>query len=90
MLADANRRLQLGLQHRQRGAELVAGVGHEPALALKRLLQAGEHLVQRLAETADLVLRGRSGSRSPPRPKETRVARWRIASTGARPAIASQ
>ena len=59
VFADANRRLQLGLQHRQRGAELVAGVGHEPALALKRLLQAGEHLVQRLAEAADLVLRGR-------------------------------
>ena len=39
--ADPNGGLQLGFQDGERRAELVAGVGHEPALALKRLLAAG-------------------------------------------------
>ena len=36
----------------------MAGVGHEAALALQRTPQAGEQVVERLAEPADLVVRG--------------------------------
>ena len=82
VVTDTNRRLELGLQHRQRGAELVACIGDEPPLALKGLLQAGEHLVQRLAETADLILRGwerqplaSAGQRDPRRPLAHRLDR---------------
>ena len=39
----------------------MAGIGDEIALALERLLQAIEHLVQRLAETLHLVAGGRHG-----------------------------
>src|SRR5439155_8413492 len=59
VVAGAEGGLQLGLQYSERGPKLVAGVRHEPALSLKRFLQPGQHLVERLAEAADLVLRRR-------------------------------
>ena len=54
--ALAQRELELGLQDRQRRAQLVAGVGDERALALERLLEPREHLVERRPEAADLVV----------------------------------
>ena len=51
----AQRSLELGLDHRHRGAQLMAGVRHEAAFAIERAAEAVEHLVQRLAEPADLV-----------------------------------
>ena len=53
----AQRGLELGLHDGQRRAQLVAGVGQEAALAFEGGLQAGQHLVERLAEAADLVVR---------------------------------
>ena len=50
---------QLGLDHRHRRSQLVAGVGDEAALALERAAQALEHLVQRLPQPPDLVVRRR-------------------------------
>ena len=61
--AGAQRSLELGLDDRDRGAQLVAGVGDEAALALEGAAEAIEHLVQRLAEPADLVAGG--GQREP-------------------------
>ena len=52
----AQRSLQLGLDDRHRGAQLVARVGHEAPLALERAAQAFEHLIERLAQAADLVV----------------------------------
>ena len=54
--AAPQRALQLGLDHRQRRAQLVARVGHELPLAVERATQPAEHLVERLAEPADLVV----------------------------------
>ena len=54
----AQRALQLGLDHRDRRAQLVAGVGDEAPLAVVGAAQPVEHLVERLAEPADLVARG--------------------------------
>ena len=62
-LAGAQRALQLGLDHRHRRTQLVARVRDEAALALERAPQAVEHLVERLAEPADLVVGG--GQRQP-------------------------
>ena len=59
--APAQRQLELSAQDRQRRAQLVAGVGDERALAQQRGLQAAEHLVERVAEARDLVVRGRHG-----------------------------
>ena len=53
-----HRCVELGADHRDRGAQLVRGVGHELPLPLERPAQPLEHLVERLAETADLVVRG--------------------------------
>ena len=51
--------VELGLDDRDRRAELMAGVGNEPGLALVGGLHPGEHLVQGDAEAVDLVLGGR-------------------------------
>src|SRR5690349_15134579 len=51
--------LDLGADKRERGAQLVARVGDEAALALHRALEPGEHLVQRRPEPGDLVVRAR-------------------------------
>ena len=59
--AAAQRALQLGLDHRQRRAQLVARVRHELPLAVERAAQPAEHLVERLAEPADLVVGLRQG-----------------------------
>ena len=66
--------LELGADAGQRAAQLVAGVGDEPALAVGGVLEPGEHRVHRLREPADLVVgrraRARGGAgprrRSPP------------------------
>ena len=47
--------VELGLQVRQRGAELVARVVDEPPLALDRLLEPVQHRVQRLGQARELV-----------------------------------
>ena len=52
----AQRELDARLQQRERGAQLVACVVHEPALARQRLLERGEHLVEGLAQTSHLVV----------------------------------
>ena len=53
--ALGERQLELGAEDRQRRAQLVAGVGDEGALALQRVAEPGQHLVQRLAQARDLV-----------------------------------
>ena len=53
------RQLELRSQQRKRRPQLVAGVGHEVALAGQRRLEPAEHRVQRLAEALDLVPRVR-------------------------------
>ena len=55
----AQRELELGPERRERRAQLVARVGDEAALSREPLLEAVEHVVQRLAETVDLVPRRR-------------------------------
>jgi hypothetical protein len=40
---------------RERGAQLMRGVGHEPLLTLERDLQPAEHVVERLGQLAELV-----------------------------------
>ena len=52
----------------------------------ERLLQASEHLVQRLAETADLVLRGRQRQPPPPLPGRPASPAGASPRPGARPA----
>ena len=47
--------LELGPQQRQRRTQLVPRVGHEVTLALERVLEPGQHLVQRLGEPVQLV-----------------------------------
>ena len=63
VVAGAQRALELGLDHRHGRAQLVAGVGDELALAVEGPPQAIEHVVERLAEPADLVVSG--GQRQP-------------------------
>ena len=58
VVAGAQGALELGLDHRHRRAQLVAGVGDELPLAVERPPQAIEHVVERLAEPADLVVGG--------------------------------
>ncbi len=48
--------LELRLQDRDRGPELVTSVGDERPLANQRLLEVIEHRVQRRAQAADLVV----------------------------------
>src|SRR3954447_338147 len=55
--AAAQGAFELRLDDRDRRAQLVAGVGDEPPLALERPPQPGEHLVGRLAGAPDLVPR---------------------------------
>ena len=55
----ARRQLELGLEERERRAELVTRVSNERPLALEGRSESIEHLVQRLAEPVDLVSRGR-------------------------------
>jgi len=62
--------LELGLEDRQRGAQLVAGVAHEGALAFEGCLEAAEHGVEGLAQPGDLVVG--DAHRQPP--AEVRVA----------------
>ena len=50
-----SRGLELGAEAGDGAAQLVCGVGNEPALAFAAVLQAGEHGVDRARETADLV-----------------------------------
>ena len=60
------------------------------ALALERRPQPGEHLVERLPQSPDLVVCRRQAAGAPARPlREIAPARLRIASTGRRPAVAS-
>ena len=61
-------------QRRERRAQLVRGVGDEAALGLARLLERGEHRVERLRELADLVARVRRGQ---PAGRVARVRRSR-------------
>ena len=56
VLAVAEGELELGAVQGERGAELVARVVDEPALALDRRLEALEHLVQRRPEASELVI----------------------------------
>ena len=88
--ALAERQLELRLEQRQRGAQLVTRAGHEAALALGRLLQPLEHLVERRAELRELVAGGRHGQ--PPAAAQPRDLRGllRIAPTGRSAAVASQ
>ena len=61
------RHLELGADAGDRAAQLVRGVGHQVALALLRVGQPGEHVVQRDRERAHLVpgLRHRQVARDP-------------------------
>ena len=67
----------------------MARVGDELSLAREPGLEASEHLVQRLAEAADLVAASGSGRRRPEISVETSAAWRRIASTGRRAERAS-
>ena len=83
--------VELGPDHRDRRAQLVARVGHEAPLALERAAQAVEHLVERLAR-AGAPRRARRAAAAARRRgvSEISPARRRIASTGRRPALASR
>jgi hypothetical protein len=63
VLARPQHALELGLEHGDRRAQLVARVRHEASLALEGAAQPVEHVVERLAEAADLVTGG--GERQP-------------------------
>ena len=52
--------LDLGPDHRQRGAQLVRGVGDEPALGVEGGLQPVQHLVERVGQVGHLVPRARA------------------------------
>jgi hypothetical protein len=45
----------LQVDDRQRRAQLVAGIGYEQPLTIKRLLEAGEHIVEGAAKLCELV-----------------------------------
>jgi len=59
--APAQCGFELGLEHRERGPQFVAGVGHETALAREGRLEPREHVVQGLAEPPYLVAGGGEG-----------------------------
>ena len=48
----------------ERAAQLVAGVGDEPALAVGGVLEPGEHRVHRPRQATDLVVRSRARARA--------------------------
>ena len=50
--------VQVGAQARQRGAQLVPGVGNQPVLPIAGLGQRGEHRVEADRESGDLVIGG--------------------------------
>ena len=54
-----DRDVEGGAHHRQRGAQLVRGVGDEPSLRVKRRLQAFQQPVDRVGEQAQLIARTR-------------------------------
>ena len=90
-LRRAHRRLELGLQDRERRAQLVARVGDELALALEGVLEPREHLVERLPEPADLVVRLRQRQAlAAARSARSASRAARIASTGRNPTVASR
>ena len=55
--------LDQGPVDRQRGAQLVRGVGDEPALAVEGAVQPLQHGVERVGQLLDLV--ARAGQRDP-------------------------
>ena len=55
--ATPQRQVDLGPENRERGAQLVARVGHEGALPRERRLEPVEHLVERLPQPRQLVSR---------------------------------
>ena len=56
----SQRHLELRSETRERGLELVGGVGCEAPLDLEAFLDATEHLVESVDQTPDLVLLGRA------------------------------
>ena len=58
--ALGERHLELELEDRERGAQLVAGVGDEDPLAIHRLLQPVQHLVERVPQPVQLVVGARN------------------------------
>ncbi len=54
-IAPALEHLRVPVDDRQRGAQFVGGVADELALARERRLQAIEHRIERVRESADLV-----------------------------------
>ena len=54
--------VHLGSHRRQRTAQLMRGVADEPALALRRVLQSGQHLVHRDGKARYLVAAARDGN----------------------------
>ena len=57
-LVGEGEHLELAADDRQRGAQLVRGVGDERRLAVERVLEAVEHVVEGLGQHAHLVVAG--------------------------------
>ena len=55
MITPSRKRLEVALQVRQRGPQLVGGVGDEVAAHLLLLLERGGHLVERVGEAGELL-----------------------------------
>ena len=53
----ARQHLELAADHGERRSQLVRGVGHELALPREGVVEAVEHVVERLRERADLLAR---------------------------------
>ena len=79
-----HRHFELGAQARDRAAQLVRGVGDEPALPLHGRLQRGQRLVRRPGQPADLVLRRPAPAPAGSDPSDAVIAAIspRIPSTG--------
>ena len=86
----AKRQLELGLQQRERRAQLVTGVGDKATFVREGLLEAGQHLVERLGETRISSRASGTGSRAATVSAEITLARLRIDSTGRSAAAASR
>src|SRR5207253_1393904 len=77
----SQRHLELRSETRERGLELVGGVGCEAPLDLEAFLDATEHLVESVDQTPDLVLLGRA--RKPSTVSNTVSPSWsRVSSPG--------